>query len=160
MQFHIRKATDEDIPHIFECIKQLAEFEKATPEQFTNTIEQMSKEKNYFQAIVAVDNTSGRILGFALYFFAYFTWVGKSLYLDDIYVHQDVRGQGIGKALLKEIFQIAISEQCHRVRWQVLDWNTNAIELYKKIGMKISNEWLNCEVQKDAFEKVLELLKH
>jgi GNAT superfamily N-acetyltransferase len=63
----------------------------------------------------------------ALYFFAYFTWMGKSLYLDDLYVKESFRGNKIGSNLLKEIFEFAKQEKCKRVRWQVLNWNKPAI---------------------------------
>jgi ribosomal protein S18 acetylase RimI-like enzyme len=81
----------------------------------------------------------------ALYFFAYYTWVGKSLYLDDLYVKESYRKLKIGSALLNEVMKIAKAENCKRVRWQVLHWNQNAINLYKKVGAFIDEEWLNCD---------------
>jgi ribosomal protein S18 acetylase RimI-like enzyme len=91
------------------------------------------------------EDENGQILAMALYFFAYYTWVGKSMYLDDLYVKPQFRGSGIGTMLVKEIFRIAESEKCTRIRWQVLDWNTPAIELYKKMGMTLDEEWINCD---------------
>jgi len=78
-----------------------------------------------------------------LYFFAYYTWVGKSLYLDDIYVKKEFRQNKIGSALLRKIFEVAENENCKRVRWQVLNWNKPAIEVYRKCGAEIDDEWLN-----------------
>jgi len=145
----IRKGTENDFPAILELIKELAEFEKGLDE-VTNSIEKMQKEKKHFQSYVVEVN--GEIIGFALYFFAYFTWVGKSLYLDDIYVKEAFRGQKIGTKLLKEIFEVAKKENCSRVRWQVLDWNHPAIEFYKKCGANISKEWLNCDFDRKGIE--------
>ena len=138
----IRKGREKDFPAILELIKQLAEFEKGL-EQVTNSIEKMHKEKKHFQSYVA--EIDGKIIGFALYFFAYFTWVGKSLYLDDIYIKEAFRGQEIGSKLLRKIFEVAKKENCSRVRWQVLDWNHPAIKFYEKYGANISKEWLNCD---------------
>ncbi len=142
----ITKATEKDFQDILDCIKELAEFERA-PEKVTNNIEQMHSEKDYFQCFIA-RNISGETLGIALYFFAYYTWVGKSLYLDDIYVKEKYRSSGIGKALLNKIFETAQTEQCSRVRFQVLNWNLNAIEFYKKTGATLDNEWINCDYDK------------
>ncbi len=81
----------------------------------------------------------------ALWFYAYYTWVGKSLYLDDLFVKETHRKNKIGTLLLNYIMEVARDENCKRVRWQVLNWNTNAIELYRKAGAVIDGEWLNCD---------------
>jgi GNAT superfamily N-acetyltransferase len=142
MEINIRRATENDFPGILALIRKLAEFEKA-PEKVTNSVEQMEKEKEYFRCFVA-EEEGGTIIGIALYFFAYYTWVGKSLYLDDIYVNEEYRKMGVGTALLEKIFEEAIREDCKRVRWQVLSWNRPAIEMYRKNGAEIDDEWLNC----------------
>ncbi len=142
MSITIRKATEKDFPSILSLIKELAAFEKA-PEKVTNSVEQMKKEKELFQCFVAATETA-EVAGMALYFFAYYTWVGKSLYLDDIYVRESYRAQKIGTELLKKVFEVAQKEGCKRVRWQVLNWNKPAIEMYEKIGAEIDDEWLNC----------------
>jgi GNAT superfamily N-acetyltransferase len=142
MEIKIRKASEEDFPSILGLIRELATFENA-PEKVTNTVEQMKSEKDLFRCFVA-ENDSGEIIGMALYFFAYYTWVGKSLYLDDIYVKESYRKNKIGSELLKKIFEVANAEDCKRVRWQVLNWNQPAIEMYTKCGAVIDNEWLNC----------------
>lgn len=151
MDVRLRKATQKDYPEIIAMIKELALFEKA-PERMTNSVDQMEEEKDLFRCLIAEDE-NGNILGMALYFFAYFTWVGKSLYLDDLYVKEQYRGNGIGKILLRELMKVADEENCKRVRWQVLDWNTNAIELYKKSGATIDDEWLNCDFEHDQIKK-------
>lgn len=142
MNVRIRNATEKDFSEIFSLIKELAEFENAFG-KVTNSIEQMTQEKDLFKCLVA-ENEKGEIIGMALFFFAYFTWVGKSLYLDDIYVKKQYRNQKIGTALLKKVFEIARDENCKRVRWQVLKWNQAAIKMYSKYGAVIDDEWLNC----------------
>jgi len=142
MNFSIRKATEADFPAILSLIKELAEFEKA-PEKVTNSVEQMKQEKDFFRCFVA-ETGNKEIVGIALYFFAYYTWVGKSLYLDDIYVKESFRKQKIGTELLREVFKVARDENCKRVRWQVLNWNKPAIQMYEKCGAEIDDEWLNC----------------
>lgn len=138
----IRIATKADYPAILGLIQELADFEKAS-DQVINSVEQMEQEQEHFHCFVA--EKDGEIVGMALYFIAYFTWVGKSLYLDDLYVKQELRGQGIGKLLLKEIFKVARDENCKRLRWQVLEWNTPAVEFYKSIKANIDTEWYNCD---------------
>ncbi len=142
MNFTIRTATENDFPAILSLIRELADFEKA-PEKVTNSVEQMKREKELFRCFVA-ETENKEIVGMALYFFAYYTWVGKSLYLDDIYVKESFRKHKIGTELLRKIFEVAQSENCKRVRWQVLNWNKPAIQMYEKSGAEIDDEWLNC----------------
>lgn len=123
-------------------IRELAEYEKA-PHEVTNSVEQMRREQHHFRCFVA-ETHQGVIVGMALYYFAYYTWVGKSLYLEDIIVTQEFRGRKIGLALMDRVMQEAEDEGCKRVRWQVLDWNEPAINFYRKSGVEISREWLNC----------------
>ncbi len=143
MKIKIRKANSKDFPEIHKMIHCLATFEKA-PEKHTNTVAQMIAEQDHFEAFIAEDE-KGVVLGMALYFFAYFTWVGKSLYLDDLYVKEEYRGTGVGKLLIQKIFEVAKKEKCKRLRWQVLDWNSPAIDFYDKLGARLAGEWINCD---------------
>lgn len=150
MDITVRPATEDDFPAVLSLIKELAEFERA-PEKVTNSVEQMKQEKNLFRCLVA-ETESGEIVGMALFFMAYYTWVGKSIYLDDIYVQRSLRQQKIGTALLNKVFEVAREEKCKRVRWQVLDWNEPAIAFYRKCGAEISGEWLNCTFDEEGIE--------
>jgi GNAT superfamily N-acetyltransferase len=145
MNITIRKATKKDYPVILELIRELALFEKA-PDKVINTVERMNEEDKYFEALVA-EKEDGEVAGMALYFFAYYTWVGKSLYLDDLIVKEKYRGNKIGTRLLEEIMDIAKKSKCKRVRWQVLDWNTPAIEFYNAYGANLDGEWINCDIE-------------
>ncbi len=146
IDYLIRPATEVDFQAILALIKELALFEKA-PEKVKNTVEQMQAEKDFFQAWVA-EKQDGEIIGFALFYFVYYTWVGKSLYLDDLYVKEKYRGHKIGSALLDKVISIGHENNCKRIRWQVLEWNKPAIEFYEKLGAKLDNEWINCDLEK------------
>jgi len=142
MEYSIRAASEEDFPAILSLIKELAAYERA-PGKVTNSVEQMKEEKDLFRCFVA-ETGEGEIIGMALYFMAYFTWVGKSLYLEDIYVKEPFRQHRIGSALLRKVFEVARAVRCKRVRWQVLEWNEPAIAFYRKCGAGLDGEWINC----------------
>jgi GNAT superfamily N-acetyltransferase len=150
MNIKIRKATEADFPFILSLIKELAAFEKAA-DKVTNTVEQMKEEQSLFRCFVA-ETEDKEIIGIALYFFAYYTWVGKSLYLEDLYIKEAYRKQSLGKLLLEKIFEVAREENCKRVRWQVLNWNHNAINMYRKNGAEIDDEWLNCNYDAEGIK--------
>jgi len=148
MNISIRKASESDFPEVLSLIKELAAYERE-PDKVTNSVELMKDEQEHFSCFVA-ETENNEIAGMAIYFFAYYTWVGKSLYLEDIYVKERYRSNRIGTLLLRKIFEIAREENCKRIRWQVLDWNTTAIEFYRKAGAEISNNWLNCTFDKEG----------
>ena len=148
MDVIIRGCVEKDYPEILSLIKELASFENSS-DKVINTVERMKEEKQYFNAIVA-ESPTGEIVGIAVYIFAYYTWVGKSLYLDDLCVKESFRGKKIGTKLLREIFNVARRENCKRVRWQVLKWNEPAIDLYKKCGAALDNGWFNCDFDEKA----------
>jgi len=142
MEINVRQATEEDFPAILSLIRELAAYERARG-KVTNSVEQMKEEKDLFRCFVA-ETGEGEIIGMALYFIAYFTWVGKSLYLEDIYVKESFRKHRVGSALLRKVFEVARAESCKRVRWQVLEWNEPAIAFYRKCGAELDGEWINC----------------
>lgn len=152
MNIIIRSVEEKDFPQIIGLIKELASFENAEKEVM-NTVEQMQEEKDFFNCFVA-ETKDNEIVGMALYYFVYYTWVGKSLYLDDLYVKQSVRGNKIGSKLLQELFDVAKTENCKRVRWQVLGWNEPAVKLYEKTGAKLDSEWYNCDFDIKAIQEV------
>jgi len=140
----IRKAVQEDFPGILSLIQEFAVFQQ-TPEKVTITLEQMQKEKGFFQCLVA--ETDGHtIIGFASFFVAYYSWSGKALYLDDLFVSAPYRKQKTGLRLLNAVIDLAKKENCKKLRWQVSNWNTHAIGFYKKIGASIDNVEINCDL--------------
>jgi len=144
MNIRIRTASREDVTAIYAMILELADFEQA-PDEVTNTPEKMIQEYDNYRCFVAETEEDG-IIGMALFYIAYYTWVGKSLYLDDLYVKPAFRGKKIGTKLLNEVIKIAKNENCSRVRWQVLDWNTAALNMYRNLGAHTDSEWINCDL--------------
>mgnify|MGYP003977511529 CR=1 FL=1 len=148
----IRKANESDFDAILSLEKELNAFEKAYDE-VTNTVEQMKSEKEFFHCFVAEDKDEG-IIGSAVYCFVYFLGVGKSLYLDNLYIKESFRGQKIGTKLLDSIFKIAKDEKCSKIRWQVINWNKKAIALYKKYDAKIDTDWYNCDFDENVIQNI------
>jgi GNAT superfamily N-acetyltransferase len=140
----IRKASENDFASVHGLVEEFARFIK-TPEKVLITVEQMIQDKDHFKCLVAIDND--KIIGFTTYFFSYYSWTGKALYIDDLYVKENYRGNGIGSNLFDALFQIAKEENCKKVKWQVSNWNTNAIEFYKKRGAIIDEVEINCELK-------------
>jgi GNAT superfamily N-acetyltransferase len=144
MNYTIRPIYTEDYSELISLFAEFATFEKL-PEKMTNSVERMIAEQNYFNGFVAI-NDFGKIVGYATYFFAYYTWIGKSLYLDDLFVKAEFRGQNIGTKLINEVINFAKVTNCHKVRWQVSEWNKPAIEFYKSLGASIDNVESNCDL--------------
>ncbi len=139
----IKKATIEDSEIIYNFICQLAEYEKltddvtTTPDSLGETL--FSPNSNVETLIGYVDE---KPVAFALYFYNFSTFKGKrGLYLEDIFVIPEMRGNGVGKELLKRLAQIAKENNCARFEWSVLDWNEPAINFYKSLGAKPMDEW-------------------
>lgn len=152
----IRPATSADIPLILAFIRALAEYERE-PDAVTATEAQLRAHgfgpNPYYQCLIAEQN--GHAAGFALYFFNYSTWLGApGLYLEDLFVSPEFRGYGIGKALLKRVAAIAQERGCLRLQWEVLDWNTPAIEFYKAMGAEFLDEWRNVRVTGEALARL------
>jgi GNAT superfamily N-acetyltransferase len=145
MNITIRKGIEADYPAIIDLINEFAHFQK-TPERVTNTVEQMRADNNLFQCFVAVDDRN-RIVGYAAWFFAYFSWTGKALYLDDLYVIESARGLAIGTRLLQTVIDHATATNCVKVRWQVSNWNKTAIAFYRKMGAQIDDVEMNCHFE-------------
>ena len=140
----IRPASAEDSALILRFITDLAIYEKArdaviaTESDIKNTL--FGDGSTTSAVICEIDRQA---VGFAVYFFNYSTWLGKhGLYLEDLYVSPQYRAAGAGKALLKHLAQVALSNHCGRLEWSVLDWNEPAIGFYKSIGAQAQDEWV------------------
>ncbi len=134
MPITLHAATPADFPAMLELIKGLAEFQ-GTPGKVKSTVAQMQQEARYFEAWLAKDYDT--LVGMATYSYVYYSWVGKSIYLDDLFVKPEYRGQKIGKRLMEKLRETAQKEDCKCVQWQVSEWNTNAIEVYKQMGAEL-----------------------
>ena len=154
----IRPATSSDIPLIQQFIRDLAEFERE-PEAAVATQADLLRDgfglDPKYRCVIA--EWSGEPAGFAFFFYNYSTWQGKpGLYLEDLFVKPSFRGKGIGKALLLHLAKIAVAENCGRFQWQVLDWNTPAIDFYKSLGAEMMSAWLTMRVEGDNLRKLAE----
>ena len=148
----IRNGEKSDLPRVLELIKELAVFEKAGKE-VDNTVKQMERDgfgqQPVFGFFVAEDEHKG-IVGISIYYYRYSTWKGKRLYLEDIVVTESERGKGIGRKLFDRTIEKAKAEACTGMMWQVLDWNEQAINFYKKYyNAKLDDQWINCHLQLD-----------
>lgn len=147
MEIIIRKAVKEDCPRLMVLVNELAVYEKA-PEEVTVSMEHFISSgfgpAPVWWALVA--EVDGIVHGFALYYIRYSTWKGQALYLEDLLVTNESRGKGIGKLLFEQLFEEARARGLRRMVWQVLDWNTPAINFYKKYNASIDAGWWNCSV--------------
>ncbi len=139
----IRLAEPGDENLLIQLIHELAVYEKA-PEEAVTTPQLIRAalfgDKPTAEAVIA--EWQGEPAGFALWFHNFSTWLGKpGLYLEDLFVRESMRGNGIGKALLLHLAGIARKRGCGRMEWSVLDWNTPAIEFYQALGAKPMDEW-------------------
>ncbi len=153
----VREGIKSDLPRVLELIKELAVYEKA-PHEVINTVEQMEHDgfgPNPIYGFFVAENENG-IFGLSLYYWRYSTWKGKRLYLEDIIVTENQRGNGIGKLLFDRTMQHTIDENCSGMMWQVLDWNEPAINFYKKYGAKLDGEWMNGSLER---AQILSLLQ-
>ena len=148
---NIRKGEKKDMPAVLDLIRELAIFEKE-PDAVVVTVVDLERdgfgENPLFYTFVAeVDNDSSdseqakQIVGMALYYYRYSTWKGRTIHLEDLIVKEKMRGSGIGLALYTKIIEQGKADNVRRIEWNVLDWNTPAIEFYKKSGAKILADW-------------------
>ena len=139
----IRAAQPEDVPAIYRLIRALAEYERSLP-SVTGTEEDLRQALFGGQPAVFahVAEHEGRVAGFALWFLNYSTWTGRhGIYLEDLFVDQELRGRGYGKALLAELARLCVERGYQRLEWVVLDWNTPSIDFYKSLGAQPMGEW-------------------
>lgn len=152
----IRSATPDDIPTIASLIRALAEYEKLSHEVVLDEAqlrEHLFGERRYAEVVLAEQD--GAVAGFALFFHNYSTFLAKpGIYLEDLFVRPEHRGQGHGKALLSHLARLAVERGCGRFEWAVLNWNAPAIEFYKSFGAVPQSEWNVYRLTGDALRKL------
>jgi len=159
----IRNAVPADVPLILEFIRGLALYERE-PDAVTATEEDLLRdgfgEKPYFHCLIAEceKGNGAKPAGFAFYFFNYSTWTGRpGLYLEDLFVNPEFRGLGVGKALLAQVAAVAVERGCPRLQWEVLDWNTPAVDFYASLGAEFLDEWRNVRMTGEAIARLAAL---
>ncbi|HNW70052.1 MAG TPA: GNAT family N-acetyltransferase [Bacteroidales bacterium] len=144
MKISLRKAVKADIPEILNLIRELALYERA-PEEVTITEEDLERDgfgsNPIFEVLLAYDHE--QLLGMAFYYYSYSTWKGKCLYLEDIIVKEQFRGNKVGKTLFEAVIKKAKEVNAKRMHWQVLDWNEPAINFYQKYSAVLDGTWIN-----------------
>ena len=155
--FSLRFAIPKDTSLILQMIRELAEFEKLLDEVVAD---EKTLHKSLFEDAkapeVLIAEENGHPVGFVLFFHNFSTFLGrKGIYIEDLYIREEVRGKGYGEALLKEICKLAKNRNCGRVEWWVLDWNQRAIHFYKKIGAIPMSEWTVFRVTETAIDHLL-----
>ena len=152
----IRDAEASDSHTLFGLIQGLAEYEKLSDAVIGNAEalkEHLFGSPKYVDAILA--ELEGKAVGFAIFFHNYSTFLTKpGIYLEDIFVLPEYRRQGIGKALLMRVAQIAVERDCGRLEWSVLDWNISAQTFYRNMGADILEDWRICRVNGDNLIKL------
>ena len=151
MEIAIRKAEKKDMLAVHALIKELASFENA-PEQVDISVTDLERDgfQNEPQFNVLLAENEGEMAGMAFYYYAYSTWKGKMLYLDDLVVLEKYRKHGVGQLLIDAIKSEANSEHANQVRFHVLNWNETAINFYKKNNVSLDDEWILCKIEKDG----------
>jgi GNAT superfamily N-acetyltransferase len=152
----IRPATPDDTGTILFFIRELAEYEKLLHEVVAT---EADLERDLFgpspKVFCELAELNGKPVGFALWYYTYSTFQGRhGLYLEDLYVLPETRGQGVGKALLVELARRCVSERLGRYEWSVLDWNEPSIAFYKAQGGALMSEWIRVRVTGPALEKL------
>ena len=155
MEVTLRKAEERDVPRMLALVKELATFEKE-PEAVTVTEAEMldagfGEGKVWFGWVAEHE---GSIIGMAVCYTRYSTWRGRTVYLEDIIVTDTARGQKVGERLFRECVKYAAGNDYNWMRWQVLDWNVDAIRFYKRFGASISPGWLNGELSKEQLKNL------
>jgi len=158
MNITLRPARPEDATAIYAMIYELAVYEKApeavvtTPDEIRETLFNPGSKT---EALIC--ESEGKPIGYAVFFTSYSTWLGRNgIYMEDLYITPDYRGNGAGKALLKHIAQCAVERQCGRLEWSVLDWNQPAIDFYRSIGALPQSEWVRYRLDGEALLKFAE----
>ena len=148
----IRDAAPHDVGAMISLMRELAEYEKLT-HLFVATEDSLREAvfspRPAAEALVA--EREGRVVGYALYFHNFSTFLSRrGLYLEDLYVQPNLRGSGLGTAMLRRLAAIAVERQCGRFEWSVLDWNQSAIDFYTKMGATVMPDWRIVRVTDDA----------
>ncbi len=151
MNIQVRKATREDVSHILGLIVELAVFEKE-PDAVKiseKDLEDAGFGENPMYTCFVAEDESG-IVGMALIYFRFSTWVGKTVHLEDLVVKEKMRGKGVGNLLYKEVMKYALTEGVKRVNWVVLGWNKGAIKFYERTGATVMDEWWQVEMDEEG----------
>ncbi len=158
MALRIERAVEQDIPAIVRLVRHLAEYEELAQAMVSNEDDfrrALFGPQRNVEALMAFAGDAP--VGFALYFYNFSTFLGKrGIYLEDLFVEPEHRGQGIGKALLQRLASIAKDEDCGRMEWSVLTWNQPSIDFYHRLGAVTLEDWRTFRLTGEALERLAE----
>ena len=153
----IRAATIDDAPLLRQLIWELADYEKE-PDEVRVTAADLARDgfgpDPQFRALIA--EWEGRPAGYAVFLRFYSTWTGRRMYLEDVFVRPQFRSRGIGRSLMARVAAIAQEEECTAIGWEVLDWNQNAIDVYRSLGAEFLENWKLMILRGDSLRKLAE----
>jgi len=156
MNVTIVPATPADVPTILDLIRALAEYEKLSHEVVATEADidrWLFGGRPVAEVILARSETT--TVGFALFFHNFSTFLGRpGIYLEDLFVLPDWRGQGVGRLLLTSLARLAVERGCGRLEWSVLGWNEPAIGFYLRMGARVMDEWRICRLTGEALGRV------
>ena len=157
MNFIVRLGEEKDMQSVFNLITELAVFEKE-PEAVEITVDDLlrdcfSKNPKFKVYVAEQENT---IIGIALFYERYSTWKGRAIHLEDLIVTKSKQKIGAGKALYTAVLKYALDNDYNRVAWEVIDWNTNAVEFYKSTGATYLNDWSVVQMDKGNLVKFIQ----
>lgn len=154
---NIRKGNPEDMAGVLSLIQELADFENES-NAVVVTIDDLVRDgfssTPLFHVFVA--EVDAQIVGIALYYYRYSTWKGKTIHLEDLVVKENWRGSGVGFALYSEVIKQGKKDKVRRIEWNVLDWNTPAVNFYKNSGAKILEDWRVVQMDEAAINYFVE----
>ena len=154
-QLAFRFAKRNDVPLILKFIKELADYEKLLHEVVATeeVLEQWIFDKEKAEVIFAMVDEEE--VGFALFFHNFSTFLGRAgIYLEDLYVKPEYRGNGYGKAILNQLAKIAVERGCGRLEWWCLDWNKPSIDFYRSLGAEAMDEWTVYRITGETLRKM------
>lgn len=157
MDFIVRLGEERDMQSVFNLITELAVFEKE-PDAVEITVDDLLRdgfsENPKFKVYVAEQENT--IIGIALFYERYSTWKGRTIHLEDLIVTKSKQKIGAGKALYTAVLKYALDNNYNRVAWEVIDWNTNAVDFYKSTGATYLNDWSVVQMDKENLVKFIQ----
>lgn len=156
--FSIRPARPEEAGLVLDFIKKLAVYEKCSDDVIADEATIYRSLFVEHSAEVVFGEEDGTVVGFALFFHNFSTFVGrKGMYLEDLFILPEKRGLGYGKALLKYVAKIAVERNCGRMEWICLDWNESALSIYRSIGARPLSDWTVQRLDEPALKLFAEI---
>jgi GNAT superfamily N-acetyltransferase len=156
MEIKITPITPNEVPLLLDLIRELARFEKlehevtATPELFTHAL---FGPKPAAGALLA--RCDGEVAGYAIYYFTFSTFLGRAgIWLEDLYVRTPFRKRGLGRQLMEAVAQVGVERDCGRYEWMALDWNENALEVYRRLGAREMSEWVLLRMNRSQLQQM------